>query len=586
MLTVLSLFFPGVIDTWTYLKCIGVFNIHVFMVIAIMGQMLYQFQGNQRDYFSNDTFRGRSLVSSAVYYEVAPQVELVVLPEGRHEIKVKWLWKNKTDAKNMVIRNKSYLIAKGYTLQEGIDFEELFAPVARLEVVRMFVAYAAHKNFTIYQMDVKTTFLNGLLKEEVFARPTEKHLKEVKRIFQYLQKSINNGLWYSKDYGFELIAYSDVELAGCLDDYKSTSRGLQFLGDKIVSWSSKKQDCTAMSTAEADISCSPECKIVGQILLDHPLSYALTATADVSAVVGYQGFVDKTKINILQLFHDVINHIYVDYAALLWWDFMNYVFQKKDYIQYPLFTKLIIADLMKKFTSISLRLEEDYHSIKDDIPLIRAIDDYKEYEMVFVNVVAPMNQPKPAVSTQGMHRTTPKAHRTPTFTSASPQEKKRKQSVGEMSLPRKSLKVTIKKKKQITTPIPPPGDDIERDEMAEATHLSLTLHKTALAAEAKENIAKVQEKLDEEEIERMVEGDDDDESNSSEFDDSMFNNYDDDSDTWIEPESHKENKKVVEDDDDVSVIEKKDDEKKDDNAEKADDAKEKDDDDQTDHALV
>ncbi|GJR67815.1 integrase, catalytic region, zinc finger, CCHC-type containing protein [Tanacetum coccineum] len=93
--------------------------------------------------------------------------ELVPLPEYRHAIKVKWLWKNKTDAENTVIRNKSCLIAKGYSQQEGIDFDESFAPVARLEAVRMFMAYAAHKNFTIYQMDVKTAFLNGPLKEEV-----------------------------------------------------------------------------------------------------------------------------------------------------------------------------------------------------------------------------------------------------------------------------------------------------------------------------------------------------------------------------------------------------------------------------------
>nr|GEW63862.1 retrovirus-related Pol polyprotein from transposon TNT 1-94 [Tanacetum cinerariifolium] len=93
--------------------------------------------------------------------------ELVSLPEGRHVIKIKWLWKNNTDAKNMVIQKKSRLVAKGYSQQEGIYFEESFSPVARLEVVRMFVAYAAHKNFTIYQMDVKTAFLNGSLKEEV-----------------------------------------------------------------------------------------------------------------------------------------------------------------------------------------------------------------------------------------------------------------------------------------------------------------------------------------------------------------------------------------------------------------------------------
>ncbi|GKF34915.1 hypothetical protein Tco_0108115 [Tanacetum coccineum] len=68
-------------------------------------------------------------------------------------------------------------------------------------------------------------------------RPTVKHLKEVKRIFRYLRQSYNMGLWYPKDSEFELIAYSDADHAGCNDDYKSTSRGLQFLGGKLVSWS-------------------------------------------------------------------------------------------------------------------------------------------------------------------------------------------------------------------------------------------------------------------------------------------------------------------------------------------------------------
>ncbi|GJY45561.1 hypothetical protein Tco_0434624 [Tanacetum coccineum] len=80
------------------------------------------------------------------------------------------------------------------------------------------------------------------------------------------------------------------------------------------------------------IPCSPECKIVRLILLDHCLSHALNATADVPAIVGDQGVVNKTKINILQLFHAVINQTYVDYAALLWWDFINNMFQKKEAI--------------------------------------------------------------------------------------------------------------------------------------------------------------------------------------------------------------------------------------------------------------
>nr|GEV00770.1 hypothetical protein [Tanacetum cinerariifolium] len=231
---------------------------------------------------------------------------------------------------------------------------------------------------------------------------------------------------------------------------------------------------------------------------------------------------------------------------------------KKDVIQYPRFTKLIIVDLMKKYPSIPQRVDDDYHSIKDDIPL-----DCKEYETVFVRVDVPMNQPQPIVSTQGTHRTTPRAHKTPTLTTASPQRKKRKQSAGETSSPRKSLKVTIRLNKQSTTPIPPSSDDRERDEIAEATLL----------------------KLAKEEIEKMVEGEEDEESYASEFADSMFNDDVDDSGTRIEPEIHKENPELV---DEYEVNDKvKQDEINDDDVEKPDDVvEEKENDDQIDHTSV
>nr|GEU33434.1 retrovirus-related Pol polyprotein from transposon TNT 1-94 [Tanacetum cinerariifolium] len=90
--------------------------------------------------------------------------ELVARPVDKNIIRVKWLLKNKTDAENTVIRNKSKLVAKGYHQEEGIDFEESFTSVPRFKAVRMFIAYDAHKNFTIFQMDVKTAFRNGSLK--------------------------------------------------------------------------------------------------------------------------------------------------------------------------------------------------------------------------------------------------------------------------------------------------------------------------------------------------------------------------------------------------------------------------------------
>ncbi|GJU60256.1 retrovirus-related pol polyprotein from transposon TNT 1-94 [Tanacetum coccineum] len=92
------------------------------------------------------------------------------------------------------------------------------------------------------------------------ARPTQKHLKEVKRIFKYLKGTINMGLWYPKDSGFELTAFSDADHVRCLDTQKSTSGGIQFFSDKLVSWMSKKQNCTAMSSAEAEyVALSVSC---------------------------------------------------------------------------------------------------------------------------------------------------------------------------------------------------------------------------------------------------------------------------------------------------------------------------------------
>ncbi|GJT57882.1 hypothetical protein Tco_0992936 [Tanacetum coccineum] len=98
------------------------------------------------------------------------------------------------------------------------------------------------------------------------------------------------------------------------------------------------------------------------------------------------------------MFHAVINRTNVDYVVLLWWDFMNNMNQKKEVVQYPRFIKLIIADLMKKFPEIPQRIEEDYHSIKDDISC-PCTDDFKEYETVFMNVDVPMNQPQPVYPT-------------------------------------------------------------------------------------------------------------------------------------------------------------------------------------------
>ncbi|GJW60415.1 retrovirus-related pol polyprotein from transposon TNT 1-94 [Tanacetum coccineum] len=186
--------------------------------------------------------------------------ELVDNPFRKTMINLKWLWKNKKDEDNTVIHNKARLVAKGYRQEEGIDFEES---------LHQSLAYAAQKSFPIYQMDVKITFLNGPLKEEVYDSQPDGFidLDHPEKVY-HLKKALY-GLkqapraWYDEPLTF--LISKDADHAGCLNTHKSTSGGIQFLGNKLVSWMSKKQDCTAMSTAEANtaqsaiaISCNPE----------------------------------------------------------------------------------------------------------------------------------------------------------------------------------------------------------------------------------------------------------------------------------------------------------------------------------------
>ncbi|GJR64237.1 retrovirus-related pol polyprotein from transposon TNT 1-94, partial [Tanacetum coccineum] len=378
--------------------------------------------------------------------------ELVPRPIYVMVIALKWIYKVKLDEYGDVLKNKARLVAKGYRQEEGIDFEESFAPVARIEAIRIFIANAATKNMIIYQMDVKTAFLNGDLQEEVFvsqpegfedqenpthvyrlkkalyglkqaprawydtlskfllannffkgavdptlftrksgkhillvqiyvddiifastdhnachifskemnskfqmsmmgqmsfflglqvsqsprgifinqakyaletlkkygmdlsdpvdtpmvdrlkldedlmgipvdqtrfrgmvgslmyltasrpdlvfavcmcaryqAKPTKKHFEAIKRVFRYLKGTINMGLWYPKDNAMSLTAYADADHAGCQDSRRSTSGSAQFLGDRLVSWSSKKQRSTAISTTEAEYIAMSGC---------------------------------------------------------------------------------------------------------------------------------------------------------------------------------------------------------------------------------------------------------------------------------------------------------------------------------------
>ena len=95
---------------------------------------------------------------------------LVPSPPDYHPIGTKWVFKNKQSEDGVIVRNKARLVAQGFCQKEGIDYEETFAPIARLEAIRILLAFVASKGFKLYQMDVKSAFLNGYIEEEVYVR--------------------------------------------------------------------------------------------------------------------------------------------------------------------------------------------------------------------------------------------------------------------------------------------------------------------------------------------------------------------------------------------------------------------------------
>ena len=128
--------------------------------------------------------------------------ELVHRPNDQSVIGTKWMYKNKMDENGIIIRNKARLVVQGYNQQEGIDYEETFAPVARLEAIRMLLAFSCHKNFILYQMDVKSAFLNGFINEEVYVEQPPgfgsfnfpNHVFKLKKALYGLNKHIELGM--------------------------------------------------------------------------------------------------------------------------------------------------------------------------------------------------------------------------------------------------------------------------------------------------------------------------------------------------------------------------------------------------------
>nr|GEU65843.1 retrovirus-related Pol polyprotein from transposon TNT 1-94 [Tanacetum cinerariifolium] len=168
--------------------------------------------------------------------------ELVPQPSNMIIIGTKWVFRNKLDENGIVSRNKARLVAQGYNKQEVIDYDEAYASVARLESIRILLAYACALDF---------------INEEA---PKTSHLEAVKRIFGYIKGTTHLGLWYPKGTDIETVVYADSDHAGDYVDRKTTSGICTFVGCCLTSWFSKKQTALAISTTEAEyISVGKAC---------------------------------------------------------------------------------------------------------------------------------------------------------------------------------------------------------------------------------------------------------------------------------------------------------------------------------------
>ncbi|GJR37071.1 copia protein [Tanacetum coccineum] len=237
-------------------------------------------------------------------------IKLVPQPENMTIIGTKWIFRNKLDKNGVVSRNKARLVAQCYNQQEGIDYDETYAPVARLESIRILLAYACALDFKLFQMDVKSAFLNGFINEDVYvAQPSgfidfEKtdHVYKLKKALYGLKQASKScledskpmktpvssdtkltkneecelvdstkyrgmigtthlGLWYPKGTCIETIVYADSDHVGDFVDQKSISGICTLVGSCLTSWFSKKQTALAISTTEAEyISAGKACQ--------------------------------------------------------------------------------------------------------------------------------------------------------------------------------------------------------------------------------------------------------------------------------------------------------------------------------------
>nr|GEU50755.1 retrovirus-related Pol polyprotein from transposon TNT 1-94 [Tanacetum cinerariifolium] len=287
-------------------------------------------------------------------------------------IKLKWIYKVKIDEFGRVLKNKARLVAQGFRQEEGIDFEESFAPVARIEAIRIFVANAAHKNMTIFQMDVKTTFLNGEHKEEVYVSQPEGFVDQDNPSHVYKIKKALYGLKQAPRANMNLIATQQASLDNALVPSKK-SLNIEKCNAIILFNKPQKEETYQVTLDVLNLSpCYPAFQITAEVPEIYMHQFWNTIKK-IGKSDGYNFKLDKKKyqVDTKEDFRYQAGNKEISSA-------------RKEHMPYPRFTKVIINYFISKDNTISMRNRINLHAIRDDtllgtLKFVPKTEDYQKY---------------------------------------------------------------------------------------------------------------------------------------------------------------------------------------------------------------
>nr|GEV60285.1 retrovirus-related Pol polyprotein from transposon TNT 1-94 [Tanacetum cinerariifolium] len=342
-------------------------------------------------YMGNDSFFGMPIpeVSSdqSSSMDSIDTIELIPRPDKVMFITLKWIYKVKLDEMGGILKNKAQLLARGYRQEEGIDFEESFAPVARLEAIRIFITYAAHMNMVVYQMDVKTAFLNGNLREEKYnfksCDPLDTPMVEKSKLDEDKEGKPVDPSHYRGMIGTLLYLTAsrpDLQFTICMCAWTMDMKIDQqvALNEALVRHASRLRIGKSKFRLRSDLkSKESTLQVVYDVLKLTPFYKAFLVTTDVPEIYMQEFWATATVHHHSICFKMKNKKRVVEHKDA----------KKSNEMYYPRFTKVIANFFMTKDPSIPRRNKVNWHYARDDhmfttIKLVSRHQNTQQYSVI------------------------------------------------------------------------------------------------------------------------------------------------------------------------------------------------------------